>query len=252
MQEQSTTTFVLVRHGQTIYNTQGRWQGQQNSPLTAKGEEDARRLGKRLMHEKIDAVYSSDLGRTVQTTECILEAAGSTLFKTDARLREQCFGIFEGHTKPECAEKFAAQYVKYVEALKADATHHTVAPPEGECRADMLKRGMSCLNELAEAHKGETVLVVSHGAILSTLIRDILGAPGWRTGFVMDNTSVTTVEVSGGEWKIKTLGDVAHQDGEWGVQLSKSLPQDNVLGFCTGFATAALLAFVATQLQVRK
>jgi broad specificity phosphatase PhoE len=159
--------------------------------------------------------------------------------------------IVQGHTKPECAQKFPEKYSKYASGLRADATHHTVKTPEGECRADMLKRGMSCLDEICAAHKGETILVVSHGAMLDTLIRHILGISGWETNFMMKNTSVTTLvhnADSNGEWKVKTLGDVVHQEGEWGAQLLNSSFPGSAVSFSAGFAAAAALFLVATRL----
>ena len=85
----NTTTFLLVRHGQTEWNVEGRWQGQGNSPLTEKGVEEAKLLGLRLWHDRdsIDAFYTSDLGRCVQTTDGINEALGMA-YKKDQRLRE--------------------------------------------------------------------------------------------------------------------------------------------------------------------
>jgi broad specificity phosphatase PhoE len=97
-----TTTFLLVRHGQTKWNVEGRWQGQQNSDLTAKGISDAKLLGLRLWHDRdgIGAFYTSDLGRTVETTDCINDALGMA-YRKDRRLREKSFGIFEGLTGEE-------------------------------------------------------------------------------------------------------------------------------------------------------
>ena len=107
MDEAGACELLLVRHGQTEWNVARKWQGQQNSPLTAAGLRGATLLGRRIATDPslsgITAVYTSDLGRTVQTTEAILAGAGGRLaekvYVTDTRLRECSFGRLEGTSR---------------------------------------------------------------------------------------------------------------------------------------------------------
>ena len=89
------TQIVIVRHGQTEWNIRGIRQGYLDSPLTARGMAQAKALAQRLAREKFTALYSSDLGRAVQTAQEIADVTGHTIV-TDARLRERHLGILQG------------------------------------------------------------------------------------------------------------------------------------------------------------
>src|SRR4051794_25442226 len=94
------TEILLIRHGETHWNKEGRMQGQNDSALTPLGLQQARHLGTRLKDVSFTALYSSDLGRAHQTARCIADATGHEV-RADAGLRERCFGIFEGLTNAE-------------------------------------------------------------------------------------------------------------------------------------------------------
>src|SRR5207244_10676451 len=79
--------ILLARHGETLFNVQGRWQGQSDSPLTERGLAQARELGRALSSDTIAAVYSSDLGRAMQTAQEVATSHGLTVC-ADVRLRE--------------------------------------------------------------------------------------------------------------------------------------------------------------------
>src|SRR5437899_11865837 len=99
------TQVIIVRHGQTQWNLKLIRQGHLDSPLTERGIAQAKALGQRLAQEKFSALYSSDLGRAVQTAEMIANATGHNII-TDARLRERHLGIFQGLNGDEIRERF--------------------------------------------------------------------------------------------------------------------------------------------------
>src|SRR5574338_121077 len=97
--------LLLIRHGQTDWNVEGRWQGHLDEPLNAAGVKQAQALGDYLRERPISAVYSSDLGRARVTAERIAEPHGLSV-NTDARWREQNLGVFQGLTTSEINGKY--------------------------------------------------------------------------------------------------------------------------------------------------
>src|SRR4051812_19585817 len=92
--------ILLARHGETVFNIEGRWQGQADSPLTERGRAQARELGRALASEPIAAVYSSDLGRAADTARAVAEPHGLKVI-TDERLREIHVGEWTGKGRAE-------------------------------------------------------------------------------------------------------------------------------------------------------
>ena len=161
------TTVVFVRHGQTVWNIQGRYQGQKNSPLTEIGEEGAAKLGLRISADpslrSISAVYTSDLQRCIHTAEIImlnsnLADNGVPLFR-DSMLREMSFGSLEG------AEwsNIKGDDKHFFDNWKADS----YPPGGGESRLDVGDRMAKRIREICRGHPGEVILVISHGASLN-------------------------------------------------------------------------------------
>ena len=106
------TEILLIRHGETLWNQQGRMQGQNDSPLTPTGLEQARKLARRLKDVAFTALYSSDLGRAHQTARCIADATGHEII-ADRGLRERSFGIFEGLTNAEIQVRHPEDYALF-------------------------------------------------------------------------------------------------------------------------------------------
>src|SRR5690349_15616071 len=92
--------LYVVRHGETAWNSEGRIQGHRDSPLTARGEAQARALARRLAREPLAALHASDLGRARATADAVAGATGLAV-RPDAGLRERAFGVFEGKTWDE-------------------------------------------------------------------------------------------------------------------------------------------------------
>src|SRR5262245_31004846 len=106
------TEILLIRHGETLWNREARMQGQNDSPLTETGLEQARKLARRLKTVAFTTLYSSDLGRAHQTARCIAEETGHEIVANEG-LRERCFGIFEGLTNAEIQVKHPDHYVHF-------------------------------------------------------------------------------------------------------------------------------------------
>jgi probable phosphoglycerate mutase len=202
----SRTQVIIVRHGQTRWNIQKIRQGHLDSELTERGVVQARALGQRLARENFVALYSSDLGRAVQTARMITDITGHEII-TDKRLRERHLGIFQGLSGDEIKAKHPEEY----------RLHRTLGPdyviPGGESVRQQVARNVLCLDEIATRHAGEKVVVVTHGGVVSGLFRHVLDIPleaPRRFEFV--NAGLNVFAYEDGTWMLRTWGDVSHLD----------------------------------------
>jgi broad specificity phosphatase PhoE len=153
-----TSTLLLVRHGETDWNREGRVQGHSDVPLNDTGRAQARALAARLAAERVDAVYSSDLRRARDTAQEVARASGHTV-TTTPHLREKHFGSWEGLTRDEI--------------LSGDPDALSGPWGDGETRDEMADRVLHALRGIAARHEGETVVVVSHGGPLRAVQRTL-------------------------------------------------------------------------------
>jgi broad specificity phosphatase PhoE len=157
------TRFCLVRHGQTDWNLEGRYQGQSNVPLNENGRIQARALALQLENDPLSAIYSSDLERAKETAE-IIAAALDLPVKADLRLREINQGEWEGRL----VNDIKAYYTELWERRTVDPA--SIRPPGGETVGELAKRVHSALEEIARSLPSLPVLIVSHGLALATVI----------------------------------------------------------------------------------
>lgn len=166
----------LIRHGQTNWNVQGRWQGQTPDapPLNATGVAQAHALAETLAQQAeqaaFQALYSSDLLRARQTAEII----GLHLrlpVRLDPRLREVNLGVWEGML----GEEVALRYVAELEERKRDPVHSR--PPQGETVFELAVRVGRALDDIARTHSSGNVIVVSHGLAIATALCMTNGTP---------------------------------------------------------------------------
>lgn len=198
------TKLIFIRHGETEWNAQERWQGFQDTPLTANGRQQAKTLGKRMGKVPFDHLYSSDLGRAVQTAQPIAEATGHSIVK-ETFLREKNLGIFEGLTRSELLERFPEIYQQF-QKFEPD-----FVVPEGESIQQFFDRCVAGFEVLVNRHPGETLVVVAHGGVLANLFRFIFDlAFVVPSPFEVKNTSINTVSFQEGHWKMHSWGDIAH------------------------------------------
>lgn len=164
------TTIIFVRHGETLWNKELRYQGQQDSPLSSAGILQAEKVGEFLRRRSIDAVYSSDLKRAMVTAEAIAQHHGLNP-EVDRRLREMSFGVWEGKTRDEVRQ----EYPDLWDARGRDNTG--VRIPHGELPAEVVERMRSFLKDLVTNAPGRTIVAVSHGGTLRFTLAALLHIP---------------------------------------------------------------------------
>jgi probable phosphoglycerate mutase len=198
--------IFLARHGETLFNVDGRWQGQSDSPLTERGLAQARELGRALGADSIAAVYSSDLGRAMQTAREVATLHGLEVCP-DARLREIETG---GFTHKNWAE-IDAEYPGQREGWRLAPSRMRL--PNGETLLEAQARALAFFVDRMPDHAGRTVVVISHGGIGQAILVNAMG------GTVDDlwlNERVDNCQISRLEWtpahglKLVELSDVHH------------------------------------------
>ena len=152
----SETAIILVRHGETDWNRDRRVQGHTDVPLNAAGRLQAELLAAELAEEHVDVVYSSDLGRALETANILAESR-SLAVSTHSALREKNFGTWEGLTDTDVLGRFP------------DAVRGHWG--DGESAEEMADRVLRAILEIGAAHPGQAVVVVTHGGPMRALLR---------------------------------------------------------------------------------
>jgi broad specificity phosphatase PhoE len=204
----SETTLILVRHGETEWNLNGRIQGHSDSALTALGGEQGRRVAERLSGEKIAAVYASPVGRARDTGELIAAPHGLTVQLVED-LRERCYGCFEGLTVGEIAEHDDPALARWL----PHPAREQLAPPGGETQPEMSRRVLAALRRIAARHPGETVVIATHGGPIKSAVFAILDIPitSWHRTWI-SNGSLTTLRGTPDELRVACFNDTCHLD----------------------------------------
>lgn len=164
--------LFLVRHGEAVANTEMRYLGRQDDPLTDLGRWQAAKLAEALAPLPITAIYSSPLQRAVDTASSIACGCGLTV-TLDERLTEGSFGAWEGLTRAEVLGRGEAD----VAVLRLWESDPSSAPAGGESFAAIQLRVVDCVESLADRHAGESIALVSHVGPIKTLICAAMGAP---------------------------------------------------------------------------
>jgi broad specificity phosphatase PhoE len=199
--------LIAVRHGETEWNVQRREMGQLDSPLTARGRKQVERLAQRLRGQRIAALYTSDLGRAVDTANAIAAACGVMPVR-DPGLRERDLGIFQGMTRAEMAERFPREFADYL------AIGHEYPIPDGESGVQRTERSVRALTAIAERHAAGTVVAVTHGSFLMGFLEHVLAMPpGSGPRFKRQNAAYNAFERADDQWALATWNDVSHLDG---------------------------------------
>jgi broad specificity phosphatase PhoE len=196
------TTLLLARHAETDWNLDRRWQGHADPPLNETGRAQAESLGLLLAKRKLEAVYSSDLARARETAELLARRFGLAV-RLDARLREVDVGEWSGLTTAEAETRFPAG----AERRRAGG----LAWEQGETYEAMGARVEEVLLEIAAAHPGATVLVVTHGGPVRT-VRVSAGCT-LEESHRIANCEVDAIAVRGGlmRWLDSTRGGLHEQ-----------------------------------------
>lgn len=199
------TSFLLVRHGETLWNRAGRLQGWQDSPLSDAGRAQADALAARLAPERIDLLVASDLGRTRETAVPIATRLGLDI-ELDAGLRERCYGDLEGLTWAEIERSYPQAYARL---LARDADY---VVPGGESATQFRARVVAAIERLARARPpGAAIAVVTHGGVLGVVYRHSMAIPlEMPRTFSIPNAGVNRVRIAGGRWSVEAWAETAH------------------------------------------
>jgi broad specificity phosphatase PhoE len=155
------TTLLLARHGETDWNRDNRFQGNADPPLNEAGRAQAAALAEELAREPLAAVYSSPLRRAFETAEVIGARHGLEPHPVEA-LREVDVGAWQGLTRSEIEARFPEQFQRWLA--------HEQGWEDGESYEEMGTRVVPALVELAARHRGERILVLSHGGPIRAAI----------------------------------------------------------------------------------
>ncbi|GAA5118822.1 histidine phosphatase family protein [Pseudonocardia adelaidensis] len=165
--------LVLMRHGQTDYNVNGRMQGHLDSMLTETGVEQASAAAPEIARLTPDRLISSDLRRAVDTADLVAAACGRPV-KLDARLRETHLGEWQGRTVAEIEDGWPG-------AIAAWRSDPGWAPPGGESRIEVVRRSLPVVEELDDEYGSSgpetTVVLVAHGGLIAGLVCGLLALP---------------------------------------------------------------------------
>ena len=199
------TRFYLIRHGQTDWNKEKRYQGCSDIALSDAGKEQAEALGQRFRRLPLDALYVSPLRRAIQTAEPISRITGIPM-EIDEHFKEINLGEWEGHTIAELEEMYGDTY----RAFYADPFDAQI-PGEGSFHKAG-DRALEGLRQLMEKHEGQRVAIVSHGGLLRIMLVLALEVDkSFYRKTWMSNTSITTLDVmENGKLRLTGLNDKAH------------------------------------------
>lgn len=189
------TRIELIRHGETDWNVEYRYQGSTDTPLNDLGHEQVRLLAESMRGESWDVVYSSPLIRALDTARAVTSAIGlqEDAIIQDRRLMERAYGDAEGMTLPER------------EAIWPDGEW-----PGLEDWEHVAERVMKALRSAVTDHAGKRILVICHGGVINAVLATISGGEIGTGKTVITNTSRTTLHVNSDDWEIEKVNEIDH------------------------------------------
>lgn len=200
--------IYILRHGQTNFNRDGRYQGIVDKDLNEFGRRQAELLGKRLQKYNIGIIYSSDFRRVVETSQIINKYIGTDIVIRE-ELREINLGAWDTLTMEErykSHEAYAKEWEKHLEDLPY---------PEGECGGDVCKRAMKIIDEII-CKPCENAAVVTSGGTAMILLSHFLGLEQYkRFSSTIDNCSMSIVDYDkfNQKFTVKCINDTGHLEG---------------------------------------
>jgi probable phosphoglycerate mutase len=198
-------TLFLVRHGQTDWNIQGRFQGRCDVPLNPTGIRQTERAAQALARIHIDAVWSSPLSRATQTARIIAEPHRLSVDVLED-LTEICHGTWEGLK----SDAVASRWPELLDRWHRKPEGVKMPGPGGESLGDVKERSVRALAQITD-QTSEAAIVVAHDAVLKTMLCHLLDMPlssFWR--FRLENGSISVFDFSGGDPVLCVCGDGCH------------------------------------------
>lgn len=189
------THIHFIRHGQTDWNNDNRYQGTSDIPLNETGREQAATLAAAMQGESWDRIVSSPLSRAFETASAVAGTLGipEAEIVPDKRAMERSYGDAEGLTIPER------------EAIWPDGDW-----PGLEDWESVATRGMEMIEDLAREYPGERIIVVAHGGLINALLATVSRGEVGTGKTILLNTSRTDLFHDGEHWSIGAIGDVSH------------------------------------------
>lgn len=198
------TRIYLIRHGETEWNKTGRLQGHSNVLLSPEGIHQAQLLAEHMPFHTVDAVYSSDLSRAMETARILAAKFGLPVIQ-ESGFREVNFGDWEGRNFSELATEVPDGFENFF--TRPDRVH----PPNGESFLEAQSRLINALDEVVAEHEDQSVVVVSHGAAIRLLMCAVLGMPIRKMWTISQfNMAVNILRVDDGNPTVELLNSTLH------------------------------------------
>lgn len=197
--------IYLLRHGQTNLNRDGKYQGSSDKELNEFGKKQAELLGRRIQKYNIGIIYTSDLGRVIETSKIINNYVNTEIIIRE-ELREINLGTWDTLTVEERYQgnaEYAMEWYKHLSDLPY---------PDGECGADVCKRVQKVIQDIKKAHY-ENAAIVTSGGTIAILLSEVLGLEQYnRFNMVIDNCSISIIDYDKEKNKlsVKCINDTAH------------------------------------------
>jgi broad specificity phosphatase PhoE len=193
--------LFLVRHGESVYNAEGRVQGQSDVELSPLGLRQADAIAEFLAGAGIDAIYSSPLRRAIQTAQPVAARLGLNV-QTDDRLKELHAGVFQNLLWSEIEARFPNEFGLW------RGEQPDVAIPQGESRRDLMIRGAAVLRSIRETPY-RRVAIIAHGGIFAAALKALLQVPAEVNPFSLFNGSISRLAWDKAP-KLLTLNELDH------------------------------------------
>ncbi len=194
------TRLVLIRHGITEWNKQGRYCGHKDIGLSSEGRAQAARLARKLKAVKFDKIYCSDRKRAFQTSRIIFKGADLITVK---ELREINFGVLEGLRHKEIMEEYGDIYEKWLK----DPYKNNI--PKAEPMSVFRKRIKTAIANIIRSNSNKTIAIVCHGGAIGVFVNSILKMSDFWS-CVPSAASITMVECSAGKQRLGKFNDSTH------------------------------------------
>jgi glucosyl-3-phosphoglycerate phosphatase len=198
------TRLLIVRHGETDWNREGRWQGHAGPGLNELGRRQAAAVAARLAHDAPAVLVSSDLARATETAAVIGERTGLDV-RLDPRFREVDVGEWSSLSRAEVGTRYPDAYRQW--ELGRNAGY-----PGGESFEELQERCRAALDSLLESEAGRTIVLVAHGGSIRAMIGSVLDLDGGRRRRLATgrNCSLSVIESRAGDRRVVSVNDDGH------------------------------------------
>ena len=198
------TTFLIIRHGETAWNRGEIFRGTYDVPLNENGKQQARLAAHPLACLEISAAYTSPLSRAKASAEIVAESHGISPVIHEGFI-DMDYGEWTGKEDSEVAKHWPNEHAAWI------TRPHTVRPPGGTTLQEVFKRSFTAMEELAERHDGETIAIFSHRVVNKLLLIGALSLGLERFPFILQgNCCINEIERIPSGYLIRSINNVSH------------------------------------------